>query len=602
MKLSDFRLGEVLGTGKFSKVYLATNKNDSTKYALKVIQKKELSKSDLAAVIREIDILRTIDHPNIIKVYNSFEDEDNLCMLLELCEGGELFARICEKERYSEVDAQKVLKSIAEGLHYCHERKIVHRDLKPENILLCSKDENSPIKIGDFGFAKEVTNDILETQLGTPNYVAPEILKKQKYDSSVDMWSFGVISYMLLCGYPPFFGDSDSEMYSLIKKAEFKFHDDSWKDISPDAKDLIKRLLVVDPSARLTAKNVLDHPWMKNEPKSADITRALAELKRTLVRRKLKSGIDAVVAINKLKSISSLKNASTLSEKKKKKIKPRPIHPIDIDLVQCALFPLVLCVSLATMLYVISPKPELELQVSDVILGTSVLFYLMILHSSRCFSLGLHYLGEILWGCNVSLLLAGVGIATNRPLMVGIAVCIVAVDQLCWYIDVIGYLFTRKFIVGVAKYMVQPTTTWVHFLTGTHHLWFIPLCIFWLTTHQGIPPGSYWGSVSVTSIIALAARVFTPYSIRCGAYSKDVRVWNINLAYEFYEDVQIAPLHILDHQPAYIYLPFLIVVCNFGLNVIPVSLVILLSRIFVDAPLLRMEDWMFPALTLGYFF
>jgi hypothetical protein len=494
------------------------------------------------------------------------------------------------------VDAQSVLRSIAQALKYCHDRNVVHRDLKPENLLFRTTDPNSDIKIADFGFASKISNENLRTQVGTPNYIAPEILNQEPYNSSVDMWSFGVIAFILLCGYPPFHADSDTELFRLIKAGAYTFDPESWDCISIEAKDMIRNLLRVNPSQRLTADGVLKHEWMTNTPKDEDMSRALSQLRHTLARRRLKSSIGAVFAVNKLKSLMKLPAAPAAAvkvEKKKKIPKPKPVHPWDLSWVTVALLPLVTVVVLTAIVFQICPSPkDPKLSPWDAAFGMSILLYLAILHSSRCATLGLHYLGEILWGCNIALLLAGVGITTNRPLMVGGAVCIVAVDQLSWYIDIVGYIITRKFPVGVAKYMLAKHTTWVHVMTGTHHVWFIPVSIFWLRNHGGIPSGSYWASVSITSIIAIAARFLTPYSIRNGTNNQDVRVWNINLCYEFYDDVAIPPLHILDQRPAYIYLPFLIIVCNFILNVIPVAAVIALSRLPFGGPAYRASDWL----------
>jgi len=236
--------------------------------------------------------------------------------------------------------------------------------------------------------------------------------------------------------------------------------------------------------------------------------------------------------------------------------------------------PLLCVVSLTLFLSMQSAARE---ETQAPFLGVGILLYLVVLHASRMWLLGVVYLGEVLWGCNVALALGGSGIALGKPLMVGTACCIVAVDQLCWYVDVLGYLATGKFPVGVAKYMVASTTTRIHVVTGTHHLWFLPVAIAWMAPWGGAPAGCYLSSVLSTAFIACAARLLTPYSIK-DDHDK-VKVWNINLAYEFYQDVAIPPLHIADHRHSLVYLPFLIIVCNFILNVFPVCTILALSRL-----------------------
>ena len=216
--------------------------------------------------------------------------------------------------------------------------------------------------------------------------------------------------------------------------------------------------------------------------------------------------------------------------------------------------------------------------------GLILLSYLVILLSARSITLGLFFAGEILWGCNFALLLAGIGMWTNCAFTVGTAICIVAVDQVCWYFDVVGLMLTGDFPVGVARYMASPKTTWVHFVTGTHHLWFMPVSIAWLRVHhRGIPTICYWGSVAVTPLITIMARVMTPYGvksdIRNGAKKESsVMILNINMCYAFVDDVAIPALHFFDHRPPYLYLPYLFLVFNFVINVVPVALLITMSR------------------------
>lgn len=192
---------------------------------------------------------------------------------------------------------------MASALKLLHSKKIVHRDLKPENILMLTTDEDSPIKVADFGFAKQLDEDTLKTSLGTPNYIAPEILTKQPYNEMVDIWSFGVIAYVLLCGYPPFYDDSRSNLFEKIKNVSYEFDSPYWDFISAEAKDMVSKLLVLDPAKRLTVDEVLAHPFMANSVAENDITPVVSELRNTFERRRLKRAVHTVVAIGRLHSI-----------------------------------------------------------------------------------------------------------------------------------------------------------------------------------------------------------------------------------------------------------------------------------------------------------
>ncbi|CAH0375498.1 unnamed protein product [Pelagomonas calceolata] len=206
-----------LGTGAFSRVILATS-NEGTKVAVKCISKNgELKQEDIDSLHEEVAVLRSVDHPNIVKLYDFFDEKRYYYMAIELMEGGELFERIVKKTFYNEMDARGLVRILLDALAYLHHRGIVHRDLKPENLLLKSPFNDFDIKLADFGFAKKVEGKSLDTQCGTPGYVAPEILKGKKYGTAVDMWSCGVIVYILLGGYPPrgaaselFRGDDDA--------------------------------------------------------------------------------------------------------------------------------------------------------------------------------------------------------------------------------------------------------------------------------------------------------------------------------------------------------------------------------------------------------
>ena len=212
--------------------------------------------------------------------------------------GGELFDRIVSKSFYNEKEARDVCTILFEAIGYCHSKSVAHRDLKPENLLLQSEDNDSAIKIADFGFAKRVlTPNSLTTQCGTPGYVAPEILEGVAYDTKSDMWSLGVIIYILLGGYPPFIEQNQRELFRKIRKGQYEFHEEYWGGVSKDAKDLISSLLTVDPAKRISAKEALEHKWMLTDGKklaAQDLGTNLAEFKKYNARRKFKGAVNAV--------------------------------------------------------------------------------------------------------------------------------------------------------------------------------------------------------------------------------------------------------------------------------------------------------------------
>jgi len=223
---------------------------------------------------QEIAIMKIMDHPNIIKLYESFEDHRNIYLILELCTGGELFDRIIDAGHFTEVQAATVMQHMFRALFYMHENKICHRDLKPENFLFTTKEaiDKCSLKVIDFGLAcKYTVGQVLTTKAGTPYYVAPQVLAG-KYDVAADVWSLGVIMYVLLCGYPPFYGENDAEVLAKVRLGNFTFNAADWKSISDDAKDLIRCLLKMNPRDRHTAEMALNHVWVKNKaPKAKDV-------------------------------------------------------------------------------------------------------------------------------------------------------------------------------------------------------------------------------------------------------------------------------------------------------------------------------------------
>jgi serine/threonine protein kinase len=293
-----------LGTGAFSRVCKAVNRDNEQAVAVKCITKTpDLKQEDITSLREEVAVLQSVDHPNIIKLYDFYEEKRTYFMVIELMEGGELFERIVKKTFYNEMDARGLVRILLDALAYLHNRNIAHRDLKPENLLLKSPYNDFDIKLADFGFAKKVSGKSLDTQCGTPGYVAPEILKGNKYGTAVDMWSCGVIVYILLGGYPPFHDDNHAILYRKIKAADYAFEPQYWDQVSDDAKDLIRKMLVVDPDRRLTADQALRHPWFllgDHELVSRNLTKTLDTMKKFNARRKFKGVAKGIMMANKM--------------------------------------------------------------------------------------------------------------------------------------------------------------------------------------------------------------------------------------------------------------------------------------------------------------
>ena len=265
--LDNYDVIKQLGKGGYGKVYEVKNKKSGEIRACKHLSK--LSIKNLEKFEREINILIKTDHPNIIKLYEVFESQRSLYLVMEECKGGEIFDRIIEhiqnKQMYSEKDAAEIFQQVMSSIEYCHNNGICHRDLKPENLLYLNKgpEKNNPIKVIDFGLSQVISQDKkLSTKVGTAYYVAPEILQGD-YTEKCDIWSAGVILYIFLSGDPPFNGPSDSAIYSKIATMKFSFPEKKWKDISSEARDLINHMLAPEKE-RYTAKQVLEHPWFKN--------------------------------------------------------------------------------------------------------------------------------------------------------------------------------------------------------------------------------------------------------------------------------------------------------------------------------------------------
>lgn len=268
-KLEDeYEVGSELGRGGFAVVYAGKSKKTNEAVAIKVIEKNCIDVSELQSLVREIDIMKKVNHPNVLKLIDIFETDTRVTLVTELVTGGELFYKIVERGSYSEADAADIVRQLVTGVEYLHGMGIAHRDLKPEN-LLCSEGEGKGmvIKIADFGLSKMFNaGEVLKTSCGTPDYAAPEVLQTEDtYSNAVDMWSVGVITYVLLCGYPPFYAKEQRELFTQILNADYEFPEEDWAQISEDAKDFIRHLLVVDPNERMTATQALHHKWLADD-------------------------------------------------------------------------------------------------------------------------------------------------------------------------------------------------------------------------------------------------------------------------------------------------------------------------------------------------
>jgi len=262
-----YDLGKEIGRGGFSVVVEGVSKKTGEKFAVKRIKKVMVEGDDIKLLRREIQIMKKVNHCNILKLFEVFEDDEEFFLVMELVTGKELFDKIVERGQYSEKDAANIVKQLVSAVEYLHANGIAHRDLKPENILSADAEGQEVIKIADFGFSKNFGEEKLMTSCGSPGYVAPEVLTCESYDKSVDMWSVGVIIYILLCGYPPFYADNAPALFKKIMDVKYDFDDPSWDDVSNDAKDLIRNLLVKDPKSRFTAQACLNHPWVLENSK-----------------------------------------------------------------------------------------------------------------------------------------------------------------------------------------------------------------------------------------------------------------------------------------------------------------------------------------------
>ncbi|XP_039624099.1 calcium/calmodulin-dependent protein kinase type II subunit gamma isoform X2 [Polypterus senegalus] len=319
----EYQLYEELGKGAFSVVRRCVKKSTGQEYAAKIINTKKLSARDHQKLEREARICRLLKHPNIVRLHDSISEEGFHYLVFDLVTGGELFEDIVAREYYSEADASHCIHQILESVNHIHQHDIVHRDLKPENLLLASKLKGAAVKLADFGLAIEVQG---EQQAwfgfaGTPGYLSPEVLRKDPYGKPVDIWACGVILYILLVGYPPFWDEDQHKLYQQIKAGAYDFPSPEWDTVTPEAKNLINQMLTINPAKRITADQALKHPWVCQRSTVASMMHrqeTVECLRKFNARRKLKGAILTTMLVSR-----NFSAAKSLLNKKSDGVKPQ---------------------------------------------------------------------------------------------------------------------------------------------------------------------------------------------------------------------------------------------------------------------------------------
>ncbi|XP_061083636.1 calcium/calmodulin-dependent protein kinase type II subunit gamma isoform X8 [Conger conger] len=320
----EYQLYEELGKGAFSVVRRCVKKSTGQEYAAKIINTKKLSARDHQKLEREARICRLLKHPNIVRLHDSISEEGFHYLVFDLVTGGELFEDIVAREYYSEADASQCINQILESVNHIHQHDIVHRDLKPENLLLASKMKGAAVKLADFGLAIEVQGDQQAWFgfAGTPGYLSPEVLRKDPYGKPVDIWACGVILYILLVGYPPFWDEDQHKLYQQIKAGAYDFPSPEWDTVTPEAKNLINQMLTINPAKRITADQALKHPWVCQRSTVASMMHrqeTVECLRKFNARRKLKGAILTTMLVSRnFSACKSLLNKKSDGVKKRK--------------------------------------------------------------------------------------------------------------------------------------------------------------------------------------------------------------------------------------------------------------------------------------------
>ncbi|CAI4051105.1 hypothetical protein SKDZ_15G1380 [Saccharomyces kudriavzevii ZP591] len=308
---TNYIFGRTLGAGSFGVVRQARKLSTNEDVAIKILLKKALQGNNvqLQMLYEELSILQKLSHPNIVAFKDWFESKDKFYIVTQLATGGELFDRILSRGKFTEVDAVEIVVQILGAVEYMHSKNVVHRDLKPENVLYVDKSENSPLVIADFGIAKQLKGkeDLIYKAAGSLGYVAPEVLTQDGHGKPCDIWSIGVITYTLLCGYSPFIAESVEGFMEECTAYRYPvtFHMPYWDSISVDAKHFILKALRLDPADRPTATELLDDPWITS--KRVETSNILPDVKRGFsLRKKLRDAIEIVKLNNRIKRLRNM--------------------------------------------------------------------------------------------------------------------------------------------------------------------------------------------------------------------------------------------------------------------------------------------------------
>lgn len=321
---AKYDIKALIGRGSFSRVVRVEHKASKQPYAIKMIETKYREGREVCE--SELNVLRRVRHTNIIQLIEVFETQERVYMVMELATGGELFDRIITKGSFTERDATHVLQMVLEGVKYLHTLGITHRDLKPENLLYYHPGTDSKIMITDFGLAsarKKGDDCLMKTTCGTPEYIAPEILVRKPYTNSVDMWALGVISYILLSGTMPFEDDNRTRLYRQILKGKYSYSGEPWPSVSNLAKDFIDRLLMVEPSERMTASQALKHPWVVSMAASSSMKNLHRSISQNLLKR-------ASSRCQSTKSAQSVRSSRSNKSTKSRRVRERELRELNL--------------------------------------------------------------------------------------------------------------------------------------------------------------------------------------------------------------------------------------------------------------------------------
>ncbi|PIK63054.1 putative serine/threonine-protein kinase H1 [Apostichopus japonicus] len=296
---AKYDIKALIGKGSYSRVVRVEHISTKQPYAIKMVEKKQVEGKPKQSWEIELNILKRVRHTNIIQLIEVFHGKDHVYMVMELATGGELFDRIVSKGHFTERDATVVLRMLLDALRYIHNLGITHRDLKPENMLYYHPGSDSKIMITDFGLAscRTGSDDTMNTVCGTPEYIAPEILLRKKYNQSVDIWATGVVAYILLSGRMPFDDESRTRLYRKIVRAKYSFSGEPWKDVSPAAKDFVNKVLLVNPAERMTSAQCLKHPWIASAASQSNLKNLHHSISQNWLKRTSPGADQAVPSI-----------------------------------------------------------------------------------------------------------------------------------------------------------------------------------------------------------------------------------------------------------------------------------------------------------------